>query len=147
MNHNEGEPAATTRVFLVDPAVVQVGGAIDRTKRLKYPATNYDAQDVAGNHAEQAVLELVFNDEEKPSIAVCQDTNTNVQAGDPGCPDTDFEMFESTDNIGGDCSVAGTTRRQTSWCDRSPSTTHPEARRGCRRCTARGARRGPHRVP
>jgi hypothetical protein len=48
------------------------------------------------------VLELVLNDEEKPSIAVRQDTNTNVQAGDPGCPDTDFEMFESTDNIGGD---------------------------------------------
>ena len=70
-------------MFLVDPAVLQ---------------------DVAGNHAEQAVLELVLNDKEKPSIAVRQDTNTNVQAGDPGCTDTDFEMFESTakDNIGGD---------------------------------------------
>ena len=49
VNHNEGEPTATTRVFLVDPAVLQ---------------------DVAGNHAEQAVLELVLNDKEKPSIAV-----------------------------------------------------------------------------
>ena len=56
VNHNEGEPTATTHVFLVDPAVLQVGGAIDRTKRFKYPATNYDAQDVAGCSASRALV-------------------------------------------------------------------------------------------
>ena len=102
-DHNEGEPTAATRVFLADIDYAQVGGATDRTKRFKYPATNYDAQDVAGNHAEQAVLELVLNDKEKSSIVVRQGTNTNVQAGDPGGPDTDFEMCKSAakDNIGG----------------------------------------------
>ena len=90
-DHNEGEPTTATRAFLaevdyvpVDPAVLQVGGVTDRTKRFKFPPpTNYDAAlDAAGtgNHAEQAVLELVLNDEEKPSSVVRQNANTNITA-------------------------------------------------------------------
>jgi hypothetical protein len=109
-DHNEGELTVTKRVFLADidnapvnPAVLQVGGAIDRSKRSKY-LIYYDAQDAAGNHAEQVVLELILNDEEKPSITVCQNSNINVQAGDPGCLGADFKMCKSTakDNIDGD---------------------------------------------
>lgn len=103
-DHNEGALSVSKKVYLADldgakenPPVLMAGGAIDRTKRSKY-IIYYDAVDSGGNHAEQVVLELVLNDEEKPVISPCQG-NTKVEAAD--CAGGNYKMCESTatDNI------------------------------------------------
>jgi hypothetical protein len=81
-DHQDSEVVVTTRVFLVDndstPINTQVTN-VDFDKRSTY-LFKYDANDAAGNHAEQVVFALILDDLTAPVISVCSGTAETVEA-------------------------------------------------------------------
>jgi len=82
-DHHDQEVSVTTRVFLVNEDGVdkneQVNGGVDFDKRSVY-LFKYDAEDTAGNHAEQVVFGLILDDIVAPVIQMCGSVAENWEA-------------------------------------------------------------------
>jgi len=82
-DHNDRSIQVTQTVKRVD--LNNAGGAavtvssIDYTKRSTY-LVYFDAQDAAGNHAEQVVFAIILDDTSKPVIRQCKSAKTYVEA-------------------------------------------------------------------
>jgi hypothetical protein len=81
-DHQDKEVTVKTRVFLVDMDGKTVNTAVEKvdfTKRSTY-LFKYDASDSAGNHAEQVVFALILNDDQAPTISMCNGMAETVEA-------------------------------------------------------------------